>query len=456
MAILQSDVNIIKETGGFMRVVDIIEKKRDGKELSTEEIEFFIEGLCSGSIFEYQASALLMAIYIRGFNSRETADLTAAMARSGETIDLSEIPGTKVDKHSTGGVGDKTTLVIGPIVAACGVPVAKMSGRGLGHTGGTIDKLESIKGLRTSLSREEFIRNVKETCIAISGQTGNLAPADKLLYALRDVTATVSSVPLIASSVMSKKLASGADRIVLDVKTGSGAFMKTLEDSIKLAEEMVSIGELTGRKTVAVVTDMDTPLGNCIGNALEVREAVEVLKGNGPEDLKTVCFELAARMLELGGKGDIAACREFVINSIRSGSALRKFGELVVRQGAVYEPWDVRAMPEAVVRHPVAAPCEGYIASMKSELVGKASMLLGAGRKTKDGPLDHSAGIVLNKKTGGYVKKGEVIAELHTSSRQLLPEAEAMLIQAYEISDEAPAARPLILAYVDGSGVIRY
>jgi pyrimidine-nucleoside phosphorylase len=456
MAILQSDVNIIEETGGFMRVVDIIEKKRDGKELSTEEIEFFIEGLCSGSIFEYQASALLMAIYIRGFNSRETADLTAAMARSGETIDLSEIPGTKVDKHSTGGVGDKTTLVIGPIVAACGVPVAKMSGRGLGHTGGTIDKLESIKGLRTSLSREEFIRNVKETCIAISGQTGNLAPADKLLYALRDVTATVSSVPLIASSVMSKKLASGADRIVLDVKTGSGAFMKTLEDSIKLAEEMVSIGELTGRKTVAVVTDMDTPLGNCIGNALEVREAVEVLKGNGPEDLKTVCFELAARMLELGGKGDIAACREFVINSIRSGSALRKFGELVVRQGAVYEPWDVRAMPEAVVRHPVAAPCEGYIASMKSELVGKASMLLGAGRKTKDGPLDHSAGIVLNKKTGGYVKKGEVIAELHTSSRQLLPEAEAMLIQAYEISDEAPAARPLILAYVDGSGVIRY
>jgi len=444
------------ETGGFMRITDIIGKKRDGKELSTEEINFFIEGICSGSIYDYQASALLMAICIRGLNSRETADLTAAMARSGETIDLLGIPGIKVDKHSTGGVGDKTTLMVGPIVAACGVPVAKMSGRGLGHTGGTIDKLESIKGFRTSLSREEFISNVKKIGIAISGQTGNLAPADKILYSLRDVTATISSVPLIASSVMSKKLASGADRIVLDVKTGSGAFMKTLEDSIELAMEMVSIGELTGRKTVAVVTDMDTPLGNCIGNALEVKEAIEVLKGNGPEDLRTVCFELAARMLELGGKGDIAACRELVGKSINSGSALKKFGELAERQGAVYEPWDEKAMQEAIVRHPVTSPCEGYIYSMKSELVGKASMLLGAGRETKDGQLDHSAGMILYKKTGEYVKKGEMIAELHTSSRHLLPEAEAMLIQAYDISSEAPQTRPLILAYVDSSGVVRY
>lgn len=439
-----------------MRITDIIGKKRDGKELSTEEINFFTEGICSGSIYEYQASALLMAICIRGLNSRETADLTAAMARSGETIDLSEIPGIKVDKHSTGGVGDKTTLVVGPIVAACGVPVAKMSGRGLGHTGGTIDKLESIKGFRTSLSREEFIRNVKEIGIAISGQTGNLAPADKILYSLRDVTATISSIPLIASSVMSKKLASGADRIVLDVKTGSGAFMKTLEDSIELAGEMVSIGELTGKKTVAVVTDMDTPLGNCIGNALEVKEAIEVLKGNGPDDLKTVCFELAARMLELGGKGDIAACRELVEKSINNGSALKKFGELAEKQGAVYEPWDKRAMQEAIVRHPVTAPHEGYIYCMKSELVGKASMLLGAGRETKDGKLDHSAGIILYKKTGEYVKKGEIIAELHASSRHLLPEAEAMLVQAYDISSEAPQTRPLILAYVDSSGVVRY
>lgn len=453
---LYLNVNITEETGGFMRITDIIEKKRDGRELSTEEINFFIDGLCSGNIYEYQASALLMAIYIRGLNSRETADLTSAMAGSGETVDLSEIPGIKVDKHSTGGVGDKTTLVIGPIVAACGVPVAKMSGRGLGHTGGTIDKLESVRGFRTSLTKEEFIMNVKEIGIAISGQTGNLAPADKLLYALRDVTATISSVPLIASSVMSKKLASGSDRIVLDVKTGSGAFMKTLEDSVRLAEEMVSIGELTGRKTVAVITDMDTPLGNCIGNALEVKEAMEILKGNGPEDLKAVCFELAARMLELGDKGDISACRELVKNSIRSGNALKKFGELAARQGAEFEPWDERAMPGASVRHIVSAPREGYIASMRAELVGKASMLLGAGRKTKDGPLDHSAGIVLLKKTGGYVKKGEEIAELHTSSRQLLPEAEAMLIQAYEIRAEAPATRPLILAYADESGVIRY
>ena len=392
-----------------------------------------------------------MAICIRGLDKRETADLTMAMARSGDMIDLSEIPGVKVDKHSTGGVGDKTTLVAGPIVAACGVPVAKMSGRGLGHTGGTIDKLESIRGFRTSLSREEFIRNVKEIGIAISGQTGNLAPADKILYSLRDLTATISSVPLIASSVMSKKLASGADRIVLDVKTGSGAFMKTLEDSIKLAEEMVSIGELTGRKTATVVTDMDTPLGNCVGNALEVREAIEVLRGRGPEDLKTVCCELAARMLELGGKGDIAFCRDLVENSLKDGSALKKFGELAMKQGAEYMPWDERAMQEAVVKHPVKATREGYITSMESELVGKASMLPGAGRKP-GWDVGSQCRHYPVQKTGDYVRPGETIAELHTSSRKLLPEAEAMLIQAYGLSPEAPAERPLILAYVDSSG----
>lgn len=456
--ILQGEVHgkTIPFKGEFMNIINIIEKKRDGKELSTEEINHFIEGLCNGSIFEYQASALLMAIFIRGLNSRETADLTVAMTKSGDCIDLSAIPGVKVDKHSTGGVGDKTTLVIGPIVAACGVPVAKMSGRGLGHTGGTIDKLESMEGFRTSLTREEFIDNVKEIGIAISGQTGDLAPADKILYALRDVTATVNSIPLIASSVMSKKLASGADRIMLDVKTGSGAFMKTLEDSIELAREMVSIGELTGKKTVAVVTDMDTPLGNCIGNALEVKEAIEVLKGKGPEDLRTVCFELASRMLELGGKGDIGTCRELVRNSIIDGSALKKFGELAARQGSVYEPWDEKAMGKAAVIDYVIAPFEGYISSMRSELVGKASMLLGAGRETKDGSLDHSAGIILHKKTGDYIKKGMIIAELHTSSRQLLSEAGKMLKEAYETSTAAPAARPLILAYADSDRVIRY
>ena len=371
-------------------------------------------------------------------------------------MDLSEIPGIKVDKHSTGGVGDKTTLVVAPIVAACGIPVAKMSGRGLGHTGGTIDKLEAVKGFRTSLSRDEFIAGVKEIGIAISGQTGNLAPADKKLYALRDVTATVNSIPLIASSIMSKKLASGADKIILDVKTGSGAFMKTLDESIKLAVEMVAIGDSVGRKTVAVITDMDTPLGKCIGNSLEVKEAIDVLGGHGPEDLKTVCFELAARMLELGGKGNIAACRELVKCSIIDGSALDKFGQLALRQGALFLPWDERALEKAPVRHLVKAPFEGYISSMKSELVGKASMILGAGRETKDSLIDSTAGIVLLKKTGDYVHKGDKIAELHTSFGQSFKEAEEMLYDAYEISPSAAGTRPLIQAYIDSDTVVRY
>ena len=439
-----------------MRIVDIIEKKRDGRKLSTEEINFFINGFCEGRIPDYQAAALIMAIFLRGLDSRETADLTTAMTNSGDRMDLSEIPGIKVDKHSTGGVGDKTTLVVAPIVAACGIPVAKMSGRGLGHTGGTIDKLEAVKGFRTSLSRDEFIAGVKEIGIAISGQTGNLAPADKKLYALRDVTATVNSIPLIASSIMSKKLASGADKIILDVKTGSGAFMKTLDESIKLAVEMVAIGDSVGRKTVAVITDMDTPLGKCIGNSLEVKEAIDVLGGHGPEDLKTVCFELAARMLELGGKGNIAACRELVRCSIIDGSALDKFGQLALRQGALFLPWDERALEKAPVRHLVKAPFEGYISSMKSELVGKASMILGAGRETKDSLIDSTAGIVLLKKTGDYVHKGDEIAELHTSFGQSFKEAEEMLYDAYEISPTAAGTRPLIQAYIDSDTVVRY
>lgn len=432
-----------------MRIVDIIEKKRDGNELSHEEISFFINGYCDGNIFDYQAAALLMTIFIRGLNSRETADLTAIMASSGDRVDLSDIPGIKVDKHSTGGVGDKTTLVIAPIVAACGVPVAKMSGRGLGHTGGTIDKLESIKGFRTSLDREEFIKNVKEIGIALAGQTGNLAPADKKLYALRDVTATVNSIPLIASSIMSKKIASGADKILLDVKTGSGAFMKSLDDSIKLAEEMVTIGDYMDRKTVAVITDMDKPLGNTIGNALEVREAVAALRGNGPKDLETVCIELAARMLELAGKGTIEQSRILARQKIQDGSALKKFGELALRQGAEYVPWDNRALEQAPIIETVVAPFEGYVAAIHSDLIGKASMLLGAGRETKESVIDYSAGVVLHKKTGDTVKKGDIIAEFHTSSIEKLSEAKKILLEAYVPSSVPLAERPLILAYIN-------
>ncbi len=439
-----------------MRIVDIIEKKRDGSELTREEISFFIKGYCDGSVADYQAAALIMAVYIKGLNERETADLTEMMADSGDRVDLSEIPGIKVDKHSTGGVGDKTTLVITPIVAACGIPVAKMSGRGLGHTGGTIDKLESVRGLRTSLSRDEFINNVKEIGIALAGQTGNLAPADKKLYALRDVTATVSSIPLIASSIMSKKIASGADRILLDVKTGSGAFMKTIEDSIVLAEQMVSIGKLMGRKTVALITDMDVPLGNSIGNSLEVKEAIEVLQGHGPKDLETVCLELAARMLELAGNGTIEQCRNLALNAIQNGSALNKLGEMMIKQGAVALPWAENALDQAPIIYNMTSPFEGYVTSIQSELAGKSSMILGAGRLTKESPIDHSAGIILHKKTGDFIQKGDILAELHTSSEERLPEAKKMLLDAYSISDAPPAVRPLILAIVDNEKVVRF
>ena len=439
-----------------MRIVDIIEKKRDGKELSHEELHYFIKEFCDGNIFDYQAAALLMAVFIKGLNSKETADLTAIMAASGDRVDLSDIPGIKVDKHSTGGVGDKTTMVIGPIVAACGVPVAKMSGRGLGHTGGTIDKLESIKGFRTSLKREEFIENVKEIGIALAGQTGNLAPADKKLYALRDVTATVNSIPLIASSIMSKKIASGADKILLDVKTGSGAFMKTLDESVQLAREMVSIGDHMGRKTVAVITDMDNPLGNAIGNALEVREAVAALQGRGPKDLEIVCLELAARMLELAELGSIEEWRALARQMVQNGSALKKFNELAIRQGAHYVPTDTRAMEQASNIYQVAAPFDGVVSSIQSELVGKASMLLGAGRETRESVIDYSAGIILYKKTGDTVKKGDILAEFHTSSQKKLKGAEEIFLKAYVSSTRAPAARPLILAYVNSNTVMKY
>lgn len=436
-----------------MRIVDIIEKKRDGKELAREEIEYFIRGYCSGSIFDYQAAALIMAVFIRGLNSREIADMTEIMAESGDRADLSSIPGIKVDKHSTGGVGDKTTLIVAPVVAACGVPVAKMSGRGLGFTGGTIDKLESVKGLGTHLRMEEFINNVKEIGIAIASQTGNLAPADKKLYALRDVTATVNSIPLIASSIMSKKIASGADKILLDVKTGSGAFMRTLDESIDLAREMVSIGEHAGKKTVAIITDMDSPLGNTVGNALEVKEAVATLNGRGPKDIETISIELAARMLELAGKGTIDRCRELSMNSINDGSALKKLGEMAARQGAKYMPWDDRAFDNAPYIDKIKAPFDGYVSSIKTELVGKASMILGAGREIIESSIDYAAGIILYKKRGDKVKKGDIIAELHTSMTEKLPEARALLLNSYLLSAEAPGQKPVILAYVDSNKI---
>ncbi len=439
-----------------MRMYDIIEKKRDGFELSYEEISYFIREYCKNNIPDYQASALLMAIFLKGMNDRETADLTHIMAHSGDMIDLSEISEIKVDKHSTGGVGDKTTLILAPIVAACGIPVAKMSGRGLGHTGGTIDKLEAIPGFNTGISREEFIGNVKEIGIAIAGQTGNLAPADKKLYALRDVTATVNNISLIASSIMSKKLASGADRIVLDVKTGSGAFMKTLEASIELAGAMVSIGENTGRHTVAVVTDMDIPLGHAVGNSLEIIEAIETLKNKGPEDLTKVSFELAARMLELGGMGTAEECREKVCEAVESGRALDKLAELIEKQGGdkgVIE--DYSLFPQAAYKFDYISERSGYIEAMKTDAIGVASLELGAGRVTKESTVDYSAGIYFNKKTGDRVEKGEVIATLHTGRKEKLKSACSLLEGAIRCSDEKPRLKPLILAYVNRDGVTK-
>ncbi|NLY17854.1 MAG: thymidine phosphorylase, partial [Clostridiaceae bacterium] len=363
-----------------MFALDIILKKRNGHKLSREEIEYMVKGYTAGDIPDYQAAAFLMAVYFQKMDEDETLWLTEAMLHSGDVIDLSEIPGIKVDKHSTGGVGDKTTMIVAPVAASFGIPVAKMSGRGLGHTGGTIDKLESIPGFRTELSKEEFFRNVKEIHLAVAGQTGNLAPADKKLYALRDVTGTIDNISLIASSIMSKKLASGADAIVLDVKIGSGAFMKTLEEAKRLAEAMVKIGKGAGRKVVALLTDMDRPLGRNIGNALEVAEAVDVLKGGGPSDLKEVCIELASNMLMLAGMGDIDKCRELSGNAIASGTAYKKFLETVEKQGG--DPGcieDISKLPSAPVKFQWKAEQSGYITKMEAEYLGIASLLLGAG-----------------------------------------------------------------------------
>ncbi len=439
-----------------MRMYEIIEKKRDGFELSLDEINFFITEYCNNNVPDYQAAALLMAIFLKGMNERETADLTNVMADSGDRINLSSISGIKVDKHSTGGVGDKTTLILAPIVAACGIPVAKMSGRGLGHTGGTIDKLESIPGFNTSLSTEQFINNVKSKGISIAGQTGNLAPADKKIYALRDVTATVNNISLIASSIMSKKLASGADRIVLDVKTGSGAFMKTFEDSVELAQAMVKIGRNTGRETVAIVTDMDIPLGYAVGNSLEIIEAIDTLKNKGPEDLKDVSFELAARMLELSGIGKLEECRKKVVDSVESGKALSKFAELIENQGGNKTLIDDYTLfPQPAYKMSFICEKPGYIHSMKTDKIGMASLVLGAGRETKDSKIDYSAGIMFNKKTGDRVEVGESVAVLYTNREETLLQAVSLLNEAVVISEVPHERKPLILAYIDSEGNIK-
>lgn len=437
-----------------MRMYDIIERKRDGHELTDEEIDFFVTGYVNGTIPDYQASALCMAIFYQGMNDRETARLTLDMMNSGDLVDLSPIPGIKVDKHSTGGVGDKTSLAIAPIVASCGVPVAKMSGRGLGHTGGTLDKLESIPGLSVAIDREHFLKIVREVGCAIVGQTGNLVPADKKLYALRDVTATVDSIPLIASSVMSKKLAAGCDAILLDVKCGSGAFMKTPEQAAKLAQAMVGIGEQMGRTTVALISDMDRPLGAKVGNALEVIEACDVLKGAAPEDITQTCLELAANMLFLAGKGSLDLCRALALEQVESGVALDKLCQMVKAQGGNPQALrDYALLPQALYRREVRAPRGGYVFGMQTERVGIASAALGAGRETLDAHIDPAAGIDLAKKTGDAVEAGEVLATLYSSSQTRLDEGERILLDAYDIQDERPLPVPHFFARVTADGV---
>lgn len=439
-----------------MRMYDIIESKRDGHELTDEQIDFFVNGYVAGDIPDYQASALCMAIFYKGMTDREIVRLTLDMAHSGDMVDLSPIPGIKVDKHSTGGVGDKTTLVVAPIVASLGVRVAKMSGRGLGHTGGTLDKLESIPGLTTSIDEQRFFSIVSEVGCAVAGQTGNLVPADKKLYALRDVTATVDSLPLIASSVMSKKIAAGSDKIFLDVKCGSGAFMKTVDDAIALAQEMVRIGEGVGRTTAALITNMDRPLGCCVGNALEVEEAARTLMGKGPQDLTDICVELAANMLELADKGDIAACRSMARGQIENGEGMEKLAQMVAAQGgdASYVRDPSRFGSDACVRD-VYSNCDGWVRHMNTERVGIASVSLGAGRARKEDSIDPLAGIVLQKKAGDKVAKGDVLATLYASSEAQLDEGEQILRDSYEISDEQPEPEPLVYARVTRNGVER-
>ncbi|MGL4740636.1 MAG: pyrimidine-nucleoside phosphorylase [Sarcina sp.] len=420
-----------------MRMYDLILKKRHGEELTTEEINYFIENYTNGNIPDYQVSALMMAVFFNKMNKRETADLTMAMVNSGDILDLKEIQGIKVDKHSTGGVGDTTTLVLAPMVAALGVPVAKMSGRGLGHTGGTIDKLETFKGFSVEMPNEKFINNVNTLKIAVGGQTGDLAPADKKLYALRDVTATVDNVSLIASSIMSKKIAAGADAIVLDVKVGDGAFMKNAQDAKLLATEMVDIGKHVGRNTIAIISDMDQPLGFAVGNALEVEEAINTLKGKGPKDLLELCLALGSNMVLLAGKANTAQeAREMLLDTIESGKAIEKLKEFVSAQGGETDVIDdTSKLPKAEFILEVKVAKSGVVSKIHAENIGLIAMELGAGRATKESIIDLAVGIVLNKKRGDKVEAGDVIAYVHANDLEKGQKAVEKILQNYEIAD---------------------
>lgn len=433
-----------------MNVYEIIDKKKRGLELNQTEIEYLINGYVNNEIPDYQISAWLMAVYFQGMTDRELLALTNCMTKSGEIVDLSSIMGVKVDKHSTGGVGDKVTLVVAPIVAVCGGKVAKMSGRGLGFTGGTIDKLEAIPGLKTALAEEDFFNMVNEIGLAVMGQSADIAPADKKLYALRDVTATVDSIPLIASSIMSKKLAAGSDKIVLDVTVGSGAFMKDKENAVQLAEKMVAIGNGAGKKTVAILTNMDVPLGKMVGNNLEVVEAIETLKGRGPEDLIAVVVEIASTMLYLAQIGTKEECMKKVKRVIADGSALEKLKLMVERQGgdgSYIENPD--QFEKAIYQHEIIANNSGYIGTMNTEECGKAAVLLGAGREAKDDPIDMTAGIKFNKKTGDAVKQGDIVAIAYSSSKEKLQQGVQKISDIYDIVDKRPQVVPEIIGYIE-------
>ena len=437
-----------------MRMYDIIKHKRDGLALTPEEICHFVAGYAKGDIPDYQAAALAMAIFLRGMDARETAALTMEMAVSGDTVDLSSIPGIKVDKHSTGGVGDKTTLAVVPLVASLGVPVAKMSGRGLGHTGGTLDKLESIPGCSVQIDEDRFLDIARTVGCAVVGQTADLVPADKRLYALRDVTATIDSIPLIASSIMSKKIAAGADAILLDVKCGSGAFMKTPELAIELAQAMVEIGEQVDRRTIALITDMDQPLGHAVGNSLEVMEACDVLKGVAPEDITETCVELAAQMLVLADRGDSTSCRDLVREQIANGAGLAKLCEMIAAQGGDAQALlDYTRFAQATCVREVRARRAGWVAGMDAEGVGVAACELGAGRERIEDVIDPAAGILLAHKTGDRVEKGDLLATLYSSSEKLLDEGEWLLRDAYRWGDQPASRRPHFLARVTAEGV---
>ena len=433
-----------------MRMYDVILKKRQGIELTDSELQWLIHGYVAGDIPDYQMSGFLMAVIFKGMTPKELGAFTMAMAHSGDMVDLSAIKGIKVDKHSTGGVGDKTTLVIASLVAACGGVVAKMSGRGLGHTGGTIDKMESIPGLRTELSEEEFRNQVNNIGVAVIGQSSNIAPADKKIYALRDVTATVDSIPLIASSIMSKKLASGADAILLDVKVGSGAFMKTIDDARLLAQAMVDIGNANGRIVKAVITDMDRPLGQAIGNALEIAEVIQTLKGRGPQDLTHECLVMATHLLVMSEKGDYDNCYSMVQTALQNGAGLAKLRELIVAQGGKGQVVDdTSLLGSARFTYDIRASKAGYIAHMNTEDCGIASVMLGAGRIVKDGPIDMTAGIVMHKKTGDAVVTGDVLATLYANDESLFEGAEKAYVQALTIGTEASTIGETILGFVE-------